>query len=284
MSHFCLLVVGENVAEQLRPFHEFECTGIDDEFVVDVDQTADVQEHVLRDGLQDALEWFGLESKCVASETEVDRERIHRYGYAVVRDGVLVKAVDRTNPNKKWDWWVEGGRYAGRLLLKTGEEANTALIGDIDFKAMRARKEEEAREWWNRVRAWLGDAPEPDSWETVLERNLGNVDAAREEYNRQPALYAYAKAAQANHAWPWLESDEWERAYKPVERTIDHYRRRALSAFAVLKDGNWHECGGMGWWGIVRDEKDPDEWQRQVDSLVESLSPDTRITMVDCHI
>ncbi len=27
MSHFTVLVVGDNVEEQLAPFHEFECTG-----------------------------------------------------------------------------------------------------------------------------------------------------------------------------------------------------------------------------------------------------------------
>jgi hypothetical protein len=39
MSHFTVIVVGENVAEQLQPFHEFECTGIDDQYVVNVDRT-----------------------------------------------------------------------------------------------------------------------------------------------------------------------------------------------------------------------------------------------------
>lgn len=44
MSHFCVLVVGENVDEQLAPYHEFECTGIDDEHVIDVDETAELRD------------------------------------------------------------------------------------------------------------------------------------------------------------------------------------------------------------------------------------------------
>lgn len=287
MSHFALLVIGENIEKQLRPFHEFECTGIDDEFVVDVDQTSDVLAHAAKEGesLQSALEWFGLEERVVSSESEVDREKAHKYGYAIMRDGVLVKAVDRTNPGKKWDWWVIGGRYSNRLLLKgTGREADSALVGEVDFKAMRARQEEYGRQWWTGIREALGDAPEPDSWGTVLERNQGDYDKTRAEYNAQPALVAYAAQARAKNLFPWLEPEEWRRAYQPLERTLDYYRRRALSAFAVLKDGQWCERGEMGWFGVVHDEKDEGAWEREFHALVEGLSPDTRITIVDCHI
>jgi hypothetical protein len=37
MSHFSVYVIGENVARQLQPYHEFESTGINDEFVQNVD-------------------------------------------------------------------------------------------------------------------------------------------------------------------------------------------------------------------------------------------------------
>lgn len=36
MSHFTVLVIGENPEAQLAPFHEFECTGRDDEYVQDI--------------------------------------------------------------------------------------------------------------------------------------------------------------------------------------------------------------------------------------------------------
>lgn len=41
MSHFTVLVIGDNVEKQLAPFHEFECTGRDDEYVQDIDKTDD---------------------------------------------------------------------------------------------------------------------------------------------------------------------------------------------------------------------------------------------------
>lgn len=39
MSHFTVLVIGDNVDEQLAPYHEFECTGEDDQYVQDIDET-----------------------------------------------------------------------------------------------------------------------------------------------------------------------------------------------------------------------------------------------------
>jgi hypothetical protein len=32
MSHFTVMVIGNDVDEQLAPFHEFECTGQDDQY------------------------------------------------------------------------------------------------------------------------------------------------------------------------------------------------------------------------------------------------------------
>ena len=41
MSHFSVLVIGPNVDKQLAPYHEFECTGVNDEFIQEVDLTSD---------------------------------------------------------------------------------------------------------------------------------------------------------------------------------------------------------------------------------------------------
>lgn len=39
MSHFSVLVIGDDVEAQLQPFHEFECTGTEDQYVKDIDVT-----------------------------------------------------------------------------------------------------------------------------------------------------------------------------------------------------------------------------------------------------
>lgn len=43
MSHFTVLVIGPDVEKQLAPYHEFECTGTDDEYVQDIDETEEAR-------------------------------------------------------------------------------------------------------------------------------------------------------------------------------------------------------------------------------------------------
>lgn len=41
MSHFTVLVIADDTASALQPFHEFECTGTNDQYVQDLDVTED---------------------------------------------------------------------------------------------------------------------------------------------------------------------------------------------------------------------------------------------------
>lgn len=43
MSHFAVLVIGDDVAKQLQPYHEYECTGVKDKYVIEVDKTKKVE-------------------------------------------------------------------------------------------------------------------------------------------------------------------------------------------------------------------------------------------------
>ena len=44
MSHFVVLVIGDNVEELMAPYHEFECTGTDDQYVQNIDVLAKYRE------------------------------------------------------------------------------------------------------------------------------------------------------------------------------------------------------------------------------------------------
>lgn len=57
---------------------------------------------------------------------------------------------------------------------------------------------------------------------------------------------------------------------------------RAITTFALLKDGVWYEKGKMGWWATVSDEKM--DWNYQFTKLFNELDDDVRVTIVDCHI
>lgn len=317
MSHFAVLVIGENPDKQLAPYHEFECTGVNDQYVQDIDITDKIRALMTREeepmSLNEALEYHGLVERVIqmdlqnlgtqeTNEAKIDREGKHKYGYAFVCDGLLIKAVNRTNPNKKWDWYVLGGRYTGRFKLKAGLDMRHGVIGRpglmtevadsgyvdstlkqfIDFEGMRAEKEQEARERYRSYFAMLtnNNLEFPTAWNKIREKHGENIKAAREEYNNQPAI------KKGNELREFLSF--FQDPAKEFGCTEDQYaqlaRNQAFGAFAVVKDGQWYERGTMGWWGIVHDEKDEDTWLDKFAELTDSLSDDTLLSMYDCHI
>lgn len=54
MSHFSVLVVGGDVDAQLAPYHEFECTGMDNEYVQEIDRTEEARQIYAEDRTQAA--------------------------------------------------------------------------------------------------------------------------------------------------------------------------------------------------------------------------------------
>lgn len=82
MSHFSVLVIGDNATAQLAPYHEFECTGDNDQYVQDVDQTeevlkefAEAQESMVR--LADGTEISRYDDQCYREPTAAEIKK-HR--------------------------------------------------------------------------------------------------------------------------------------------------------------------------------------------------------------
>lgn len=139
MSHFSVLVVlpdntpmietslEEVIIPLMRPYHEFECTGFDDEYVQNVDVTEKVREAYAKvEDREESLvsyakEYYGYETLCPGEEPELDGR--HKYGWVRASEGgeTLLEVVKRTNPNKKWDYWRIGGRWAGKLKAPANE-------------------------------------------------------------------------------------------------------------------------------------------------------------------
>lgn len=288
MSHFSVFVIGDNVERQLAPYHEFECTGVNDEFVKDEDGTAEAQEK--------GLDWFSLSDLAVTDEADLDLNGEHAYGWALVdTEGRVLKAVRRTNPEARWDWYQIGGRWSDFLKLKPGAVgergsrswtnadepeapgyADSALVRDVDFDGMRVGAATEAAERWDAAHK-ARDGKDWLTWEYVRDTlHPGDIDAARKTYHEQPALTQFRKN--------FDESWDCDRFLTPRDEFVRRARDGAVVPFAVVMDGKWYERGSMGWWGIVTGEQDRDEWNRKIAELLDGLAPDTRITVVDCHI
>ena len=52
----------------------------------------------------------------------------------------------------------------------------------------------------------------------------------------------------------------------------------------VTTDGEWVECGQMGWFGISLNEMNDDEWDAKFREYLKTLDKDIILTLVDCHI
>jgi len=130
MSHFTVLVVTSenandgNVGHQLAPFHEFECTGLDNEFVQDIDRTEELRTEYEKKSKEETFLKFSQDyyGYSIVPENEVpDLSGENKYGFITVnKDSEVIKVIQRTNQNKKWDWWTIGGRWSGMLLPKVG--------------------------------------------------------------------------------------------------------------------------------------------------------------------
>lgn len=295
MSHFTVLVVGDDIEKQLQPFHEFECTGTNDQFVLDVDVTAECR--------NEGLDYYGLEDKTVTDEAAVDRANAHKYGFAVVNAaGDLVKVVRRTNPNKKWDWWQLGGRWSGFLKLKAegagvtgkpglmgshfakGEDrADQATKGSIDFEGMREASAAKAAEKWDKAAAAkvaAGHAADSawESWEKCRDvLHAGDIEGARKFYGAQPVMTAVNKALD----FPWDGVDEF---LTPREEYVRQQRDRAITTWAIVYRGEWSEKGSMGWFGMSSGDIPQKDWNRLFNEFIDRLPDDTLLSVVDCHI
>jgi len=308
MSHFSVLVVGDNVEQQLAPYHEFECTGLDDQYIQDIDETEECREDYAKHGegkpfLEFIKDWHG--SKVVPFGQQPDLEGDHKYSYILLDEhGEVSKYVLRTNPNRKWDWYLIGGRWQGFFRLrpeyaaqgKIGEaeiqsmepdyqkpgffQADQATKDMIDFEWMREEKARLAAVEFDRFLSVASGLPPAIDWETVRETALQeglSIDIARERYNQQPIVQAVRK----DKDLLWKDAEQFNCGR---DLYIQAARDRAVITFAVLNDGKWYERGEMGWWACVSNEKPKGQWESEFNSLLDSLPGNILLTVVDCHI
>lgn len=238
----------------------------------------------------------------------------HKYGYVLVdENGELTKVVRRTNPNAKWDWWVVGGRYAGKFVNEEDREVDVCQVKNLQLDKMRAEIKknllarletglaklasrednpigrEEALAIW---RASAEAKPTYDElyeqwkiyWQELVDKDAGlrYADWLEKLHADHPFVIARAAGVVATIGESMFGGvgcpDQEPDPYAWIEG------RPALTCFAFVKDGQWCERGEMGWWAMVSNEKDPGEWEQQVDALVSGLRPEQWVTVVDCHI
>lgn len=267
MSHFVGLVITEmqpsekDLQTLLLPWHEYECTGIE-AYIEFKDRTEDVT----KDWKEDVKKGSPLTLKAYAEQQ----------GYEVRDDG---KIGHMTNPNAKWDWWAIGGRWNGWL------EKNQFQLGELPLEQLHREAETRAAKDYDEKHAIIAGRP-VDSWETVVarhkEKNGGKestkmVDAARKEYWEQPVMTDL-------HAKKISIWDGIEQYLVSKEEFLRRARLSAVLPYVIVHNGEWYERGQMGWWGMSSGDKSVEEWSTKVSALLNDLSSETWITVVDFHI
>jgi len=213
------------------------------------------------------------------------------------------------NPNKKWDWWVVGGRWNGSIPIRDGVDAvrgeagvmgalasdprktDACRIDQIDRDALSLESAKELAEAWDRWIAYrcslVGEAPEGVGIDVFDIRrqalSLGLIECISCEEATEGRVRGRATKRWEAHGMARVDviSDITEQAFKQQMR--DHFC--SIRTFAYLDSSGWHEAGEMGWWGISSDT--PDTKAAYARTFIEWFSsgdPRDWLVVVDCHI
>lgn len=183
---------------------------------------------------------------------EVCKDKTDDECYAFMADGYQTddegNLLSTYNPNSKWDWYTEGGRWSGMLRdKKTGCETDEGRVGDLEFGL-----DQEEYDYALRF------------WDVVVDHKPHKPD---EEYHT-------------------IYKEEYYKEYYGDRDTYARHCAQ-FSTFAVLTpDGVWHEKGEMGWFGCSSETpEEARDWEDHYEErFLKTADPDWILTIVDCHI
>jgi hypothetical protein len=80
-------------------------------------------------------------------------------------------------------------------------------------------------------------------------------------------------------------TDFWGNPCKELKDGFEwHYDNKDNLPFCLVIDGVWRERAEMGWWACTSNEKDPQDWHKEVTDLLANLPADSFVYSVDFHI
>lgn len=321
MSHFTVLVIGDDVEGQLARYDEnTQAEGVREDYTP--------QDLLEAQGYFDGI-WAEYQPWVEDGRPEADmmkeNHRYHRINQfkAIDRgefppphapitdvmtwyhgDGTEWEEVDGDlvfyryntyNPDSKWDWYSIGGRWSGFFKLKEGAEGIPGTPGLFTDPAPEGRADiarkgdidfdgmmiEVGREAAQAWDAFYGIVS-GHGWEPVDFADFMPEEEDIEVRRRAWWNMPVIKDLKAANVMPWGSITE---AYLPKRE--DHIARAARGSavtYALVTDGEWYERGQMGWFGLSSDDMSQDDWHNIWWKIVGDLDDDTMLTVVDCHI
>ena len=156
------------------------------------------------------------------------------------------------NPESKWDGYSIGGRWHGMLILKANKKG---IRGTPSFQEM------------------------SDGYDGAFVRDI-DFEAIRKR--NAAKLQPYEEAMKNSH----MKEDTMRKRF-PTE--AEYMKRSTLfhTYATVTLDGEWHEPGKMGWWGMpLASAKAEREWElAYYDRFIKpAIENNWYMVLVDCHI
>jgi len=186
MSHFTVLVIGDNIEDQLAPY--------DEKLETEEYFEKEVSEKEIKEFVDFYAEKSPENKKLSVEELYKKVGEDWNYNCWRFEDG-KINEYSTYNPDSKWDWWVVGGRWRGYFKLKEGKtgelgesglgdndpeyDADIALKGDIDGKIQPTFAVVKDGEWYEKGNmGWWGivsNRKEQKDWDKEFERLLKDV-------------------------------------------------------------------------------------------------------------
>jgi hypothetical protein len=296
MSHFAVLVIGNDIEEQLAKFNESiqmpkYVKQTKEQLIAEEKQSIEEYKNgtyaeYLADPVKYAEDKSENHVKYVSEDfpkkLEMTDEEIYQDAikYYEPEDlGPDGETYSTYNPDSKWDWYEVGGRYAGRIVLKENAEGYYPMP---NFSwGWREEDKEEILKGGDRV----DEAYKKDI-------DFDKMHRTEEDYNEALRYWELVvegakpknKKEEESVKWNWYKPEYYTERYKDKETYAKC--NSSFSMWAVVKDGVWYEKGQMGWWAMSSETHDEAvDWEMNFyDRFIKDLPDNTILTIVDCHI
>ena len=295
MSHFAVLVIGDNVEEQLTKYDENivmekYVKHTKEQLIAEEKKSIeDYKNTTYADYLADPVKYaenvsnekhLNYLKEDFPKTLEMTDEEIYQQAIKweepenIGPDGEVYSSY---NPHSKWDWYEVGGRFAGQITVKDGVEIENPNFSwgwrDEDKETIIASGHKTDSAYVKDIDFTKMHRTEEDYksalryWELI-------VEGVKPKNKKEEEMVKFN----------WYKPEFYLERYKDKET----YAKcsSSFSMWAVVKDGVWYEKGNMGWWAMSSETNDEAvDWEMNFfDRFIKDLPEDTLLTVVDCHI
>lgn len=287
MTHFSVLIIGDNPEKQLAPYHQYECTGINDQYVQDVDFTSElVDEYEFfyqTNGELSFREYLTEHSnlKEVKNPENINRHGAHQWGHFIETTDGEIKVFKRTNPNDKWDYYDIGPDSF--FNLKNNTTSHSAIKSEILFKQMMRWPKYHAYKDYDHYQSVVSKFGIPKSIDEIKE-SLNDSDPltihrkSREIYNNQDAI----KILKASPRFHYEIRCLVKKFSIDRESYAEYEALKQFSCDATIINSQWYERLSGGWNEDMSNLTEY-EWLKHAWKFIESLPNETLISVYACH-